>query len=104
MAPTAHRSRRSACRCASPTSRRRYEMRVASRILVLCAFWSNAWSADATSVGADPQGWLAGASRVDITPPAFAPGASEFALCPPTLDGPTPFALEEPYLDADGSG
>lgn len=73
-------------------------MRAVSAILALCALCTSAWSADA--------GWLAGAARVDITPPEFAPpqGATAFGLCPTLFSGPTPFALEEPYLDNNGNG
>jgi len=67
-------------------------------LAALCALCTSAWGADA--------GWLAGAARVDTAPPAFAPsqGTSAFGLCPALFDGPTPFALEEPYLDDNGNG
>jgi hypothetical protein len=50
-----------------------------------------------------------GAAKVDVTPPdtpaaiAVADG-NAFALCPPGLDGPRPFAFEEPYKDLNGNG
>ena len=49
----------------------------------------------------------AGAAVVDITPPAFdaAADAAAFPLCPAEVfSGPRTFALQEPYLDVDGSG
>ncbi|MCU1588160.1 MAG: hypothetical protein JWN31_1653, partial [Frankiales bacterium] len=49
----------------------------------------------------------AGAAVVDITPPPFdaAADATAFPLCPPTVfTGPRLFALQEPYVDLDGSG
>jgi hypothetical protein len=50
--------------------------------------------------------YLVGAARVDVTPPAFdaAVDSVAFPSCPAGLDGPRPFALEEPYRDVDGSG
>ena len=50
-----------------------------------------------------------GAAKVDVTPPSTpaaiaAADGSAFALCPPGLDGPRPFAFEEPYTDLNGNG
>jgi hypothetical protein len=51
-------------------------------------------------------GFQVGAAKVDVTPPTQSSGADgdAFALCPPGLDGPRPFAFEEPYEDVNGSG
>ena len=51
--------------------------------------------------------YLLGAARVDVTPPAFdAPAdAAMFPTCPQAVfTGPRLFALQEPYIDRDGSG
>lgn len=50
-------------------------------------------------------GFRAGAAVVDITPPPFdaASDAKAFPLCA-GFTGPRLFALQEPYLDLDGSG
>src|SRR5438067_12482035 len=55
---------------------------------------------------AGSQGFLVGSARVDTTPPPLSSGAdgSAFATCPPGLDGPRPFAFEEPYGDVNGNG
>ena len=51
--------------------------------------------------------YLAGAAKVDVTPPAFdaAADTAAFPACPPEVfTGPRLFALQEPYVDLDGSG
>ncbi|MDQ6914543.1 MAG: hypothetical protein M3155_01875 [Actinomycetota bacterium] len=58
---------------------------------------------------ASAAGFQVGAATVNVTPPhtpeeiAKADG-NAFALCPPGLDGPRPFAFEEPYKDVNGNG
>jgi hypothetical protein len=54
-----------------------------------------------------PPTMRAGAAVVDITPPAFsaAADAAAFPTCPPAaFPGRRLFALQEPYVDVDGSG
>src|SRR4029077_589461 len=61
-----------------------------------------------TGGGARAQGmYLLGAAKVDVTPPAFdaAADAAMFPTCPAAVfTGPRLFALQEPYVDRDGSG
>ena len=48
-----------------------------------------------------------GAARVDVTPPAASQKSATpaaFAKCPATMNGPRPWAFDEPYVDIDGSG
>src|SRR5438128_749984 len=55
---------------------------------------------------AQQQRFLVGAASVDTTPPPLSSGAdgAAFASCPAGLDGPRPFAFEEPYRDVNGNG
>jgi hypothetical protein len=55
---------------------------------------------------ASAKGFRVGAARVDVTPPARGSGANGdlFASCPASLNGPRPFAFEEPYVDVNGNG
>ncbi|TMA53467.1 MAG: hypothetical protein E6J75_15325 [Deltaproteobacteria bacterium] len=51
--------------------------------------------------------YLLGAAKVDVTPPPFdaAADAVVFPTCPAAVfTGPRLFALQEPYVDRDGSG
>src|SRR5438874_2075886 len=52
------------------------------------------------------KGFRVGAARVDVTPPSASSGANgnTFASCPSSMNGPRPFAFEEPYVDLNGSG
>ena len=69
---------------------------------VLVAAWAPGAARAASS-------FQVGAAKVDVTPPSTpaaiaAADGSAFALCPPGLDGPRPFAFEEPYKDLNGNG
>jgi hypothetical protein len=73
---------------------------IASAILFACA---------TAPAAAAPSGFQVGAAKVDVTPPDTPAAIAEandhaFDLCPPGLDGPRPFAFEEPYIDLNGNG
>ena len=62
-------------------------------------------AASAPSV-ATAKDFRVGAARVDVTPPPLGSGANgdAFAACPASMNGPRPFAFEEPYVDVNASG
>jgi hypothetical protein len=55
---------------------------------------------------ATAQDFRVGAAKVDVTPPPRSSGAdgTTFVACPVFMDGPRPFAFEEPYVDLNSSG
>src|SRR5437588_2229774 len=56
--------------------------------------------------GAGAKSYLVGAAKVDVTPPSAGSPANgdTFASCPAYMNGPRPFAFEEPYVDLNGNG
>ena len=55
---------------------------------------------------ATAQDFRVGAAKIDVTPPPRSSGAdgNTFAACPGFMNGPRPFAFEEPYVDVNGNG
>jgi hypothetical protein len=72
--------------------------------LVALALAASVWAPPATA--ATKGTFQVGAAKVDITPPPQSSGADgdAFALCPSFMNGPRPFAFEEPYVDLNGNG
>ncbi|MEA2479397.1 MAG: hypothetical protein QOJ07_1319 [Thermoleophilaceae bacterium] len=72
-------------------------------VLVLAAM---AAAATSPATAATPGGFQVGAAKTDTDPPAFDAAADRaaFPSCGAAYDGPRLFALQEPYVDLNGSG